>query len=156
MSVYIDIKLWCSFQPDAGLGIGGLEIETSPPYPLPSSLFVDGQANSPVLRTSPAGLMAEDGGIYSCIILDEQRTVQFTSSITISVLRKFCTNRSDAFSMVWYPIQHILSPWRRGVYSLHQDTCTQWWIFFPRHLKPRYNRSGKNGEKILGANSFWL
>ena len=63
-----------------------------------SSLIVEGSIESPVLRTSPAGLLAEDAGIYSCLVLDTEFNVQLSSSIEISVLRKFCMNGNVAFA----------------------------------------------------------
>ena len=84
---------------DAGLGEDYSQSVIFPPYPLKGSSFtVDGFALSPVLRTSPAGLMAEDTGTYSCVVLDNNFIVRLNSSVEISVLRKLCTIENVTFA----------------------------------------------------------
>ena len=110
---------------DAGLADDYSQSAIFPPYPLMGSSFtIDGFVLSPVLRTSPSGLMAEDAGTYSCVVLDNNFIVRLNSSVEISVLRKLCTVGNVTFAAGSFPEQHILSPRRRGIHGVHQDICT--------------------------------
>ena len=51
---------------------------------------MEGSNSFPTLETSIAGVVGEDAGVYSCVVLDEGLQIVTFSSIAISVLRKLC------------------------------------------------------------------
>lgn len=81
------------FQPENYFDPFIIQTAYSPPYSVVgSSLLVDATSSSPTLETSAAGVLAEDAGTYSCVVLNEGLGILTFSSIEVSVLRELSKN----------------------------------------------------------------